>query len=279
MSIHQTFNYGRSNITSAPESYPLLNPTVLFTSGQRGFWYEANDSTTLWQDSSQTIQVNSTTQNVNAWSDKSGNNFDVTSRVLNSGSVGLIYEIDGDGKDCINFDKGYIQYDGGLNSWTNSGQTAITMFFAVQPTSTETRGLFRATPRAFNYVDLSLYSQYTATGPQVFYDNISDTVRVDDSNSIANVKSVITVTWRYDLPNPIKVWRINGVDKLPTATVTGTNATNATFNQSTIRIGGSMTSSYYKGLYYGAVGVVGELDIATISGIEQYMAQIIGITL
>lgn len=258
----------------------MLNPTVLFTSNQRGFWYEANSSTTLWQDAAKTIQVDSTTQNVNAWSDRSGNNFDLITRVFPSGSTAIRYEVDGGGKSYLDFDRAYFEYGTSTPSTSWSGPPdapAITAFFAVNSTSTETRGLFRAVSRSFEEVDLAVYSQISG-GPRVHYDNLNETVLTSYPTSIANVKSVVTVTWEYDKANPVTVFRINGTNVLSLSTVSGTNTRNDPIDVSRIRIGGSITTAYFKGGYYGAVGVVGTVDYATMVGVEKYMAELIGIS-
>lgn len=278
MSIRQTFNYSRSNIISGGPEYPLLSPSVLFTSGQKGFWYEANDSTTLWQDSAQTIQIDSTSQNVNAWSDKSGNNFDLNIRTLTAGSTGLLYQVDGGGNDYIYFDRGMLEYDpGGTNSWSGSGVQEITVFVAIDSiTDNAVRGCFATTPRSFSYVDLRIYAHYS-TGPRSHYDNIGENVFTTHGSSIKNNKSVITAKWRYDQINPTTVFRINGTNVLSGATVSGTNTNSPTFYQREIQLGGP-SSSYFWGNYYGAVGVVGTVDYATMVGVEKYMAELMGIS-
>lgn len=288
MSIRQTFNSEESDIT-ARANHPALDPSTLFASSEQGFWYEADDINTLWQDTAQTIQVTSTGQTVNAWSDKSGNNLDLDDPANSTSGLptysGLCtYEEDEGGKKYINFDRANIEHDpGATTGWLGPGSGGLTVFLGVQPTSTTTGlGLIEIRERAFTYVTLRInhYSNSTYPGVRFHYDNIGENVDVyTDNPVITNQKSVVTVTWRYDQTNPMTTVRVNGVD-VAAAEITGTNTNIPKFYQSDISLGRGSGQSFFLGRYYAAIGVDGiGLPRHKIIGIEKYIANKMGISI
>lgn len=77
-------------------------PTFLFTSGQKGVWYDISDASTLFQDSAGTTPVTAVGQTVGKVLDKSGNNAHATQSVLANRPI---YRKDVTGN-------GYLQFNG-----------------------------------------------------------------------------------------------------------------------------------------------------------------------
>jgi hypothetical protein len=79
-----------------------FTPVLLFSSGQKGVWYDVSDMSTLFQDSAGTTPVTAVGQTVGKILDKSGNNAHATQSVLANRPT---YQRDADGN-------GYLQFNG-----------------------------------------------------------------------------------------------------------------------------------------------------------------------
>lgn len=82
-------------------SLNIFNPAALFTSGEKGAWFDASDLTTLFQDTAGTIPVTAVGQKVAKWLDKSGNNNHATQSNTN---LQPTYRLDLQGWPCLDFD-------------------------------------------------------------------------------------------------------------------------------------------------------------------------------
>jgi hypothetical protein len=90
---------GMYNMTS-------FNPVALFTSGEKGVWFDANDLSTLFQDAAGTIPVTAVGQKVGKWLDKSGNNNHAIQATLANQPT---YQIDNEGNPNVTFSGSYTQ--------------------------------------------------------------------------------------------------------------------------------------------------------------------------
>lgn len=80
----------------------IYNPTTLFSSGQKGAWFDASDISTLFQDAAGTTPVTALGQPVGRWLDKSGNNNHATQ---SNASLRPTWQIDNEGNYNITFTK------------------------------------------------------------------------------------------------------------------------------------------------------------------------------
>jgi hypothetical protein len=123
--------------TSNTETKTLVdfNPASLFSGGERGYWLDASDLSTLWQDTGGTSAVTTDGQTVKRWVDKSGN-----SHALTEATNGPTYRTDGS--------KHWLAYDGTNDTLRKSAAgitnniSALTVMAAVQcDANTGTKGL------------------------------------------------------------------------------------------------------------------------------------------
>jgi hypothetical protein len=84
----------------------IFYPTALFTSGEKGVWFDANDRSTLFQDAAGTIPVTAVGQKVGKWLDKSGNNNHATQ---SNTALQPTYQIDNEGNPNVTFSGSYTQ--------------------------------------------------------------------------------------------------------------------------------------------------------------------------
>ena len=87
-------------------SLTTFDPTALFASGEKGVWFDANDLSTLFQDSAGTIPVTAVGQKVGKWLDKSGNG---NHAVQANASLQPTYQIDPEGNPNVTFSGSYTQ--------------------------------------------------------------------------------------------------------------------------------------------------------------------------
>jgi hypothetical protein len=76
-------------------------PSLLFANAEKGAWFDASDTTTLFQDAAGTIPVTATGQPVGRWLDKSGNGNHATQHVAANRPT---YQIDAEGNPNVTFD-------------------------------------------------------------------------------------------------------------------------------------------------------------------------------
>jgi hypothetical protein len=83
-------------------SLDVYDPTNLFSSGEKGAWFDASDRSTLFQDAAGTTPVTALGQPVGRWLDKSGNNNHAT-----QSTAGLrpTWQIDAEGNYNVTFTK------------------------------------------------------------------------------------------------------------------------------------------------------------------------------
>jgi hypothetical protein len=91
--------YFRGTGTVAVDVY---DPATLFSSGQKGVWFDASDVTTLFQDAGGTTPVTAVGQPVGRWLDKSGNNNHATQ---SNAALRPTWQIDTEGNYNVTFAK------------------------------------------------------------------------------------------------------------------------------------------------------------------------------
>ena len=91
--------YFRGTGTVAVDVY---DPTTLFSSGQKGAWFDASDRSTLFQDAAGTTPVTAIGQPVGRWLDKSGNNNHATQ---SNAALRPTWQIDAEGNYNVTFAK------------------------------------------------------------------------------------------------------------------------------------------------------------------------------
>lgn len=82
-------------------SLDVYDPTNLFSSGQKGVWFDASDRSTLFQDRAGTTPVTAIGQYVGKWLDKSGNNNHATASADDTSRP--TWQIDAEGNYNVTF--------------------------------------------------------------------------------------------------------------------------------------------------------------------------------
>jgi hypothetical protein len=100
----------------------IFAPTSLFTSGERGVWFDATDITTLFQDAAGTIPVTSYGQKVGKWLDKSGNGNHATQ---SNAALQPTYQIDNEGNPNLTFSGSYNQLVTRPINFTSTAQMMV----------------------------------------------------------------------------------------------------------------------------------------------------------
>jgi hypothetical protein len=80
----------------------IYDPATLFSSGQKGAWFDASDRSTLFQDAAGTTPVTAVGQPIGKWLDKSGNNNHATQ---SNASLRPTWQIDAEGNYNVTFTK------------------------------------------------------------------------------------------------------------------------------------------------------------------------------
>jgi hypothetical protein len=120
---------GRSG-TSNTETKTLaaFDPLDLFGGGEKGFWFDASDLSTMFQDTAGSTPVTADGQTVKRLVDKSGNGY-----VLTEATNGPVYRTSGG--------KHWLEYNGTNSELTNTSTNVtnsigeLTVFFAVNATT------------------------------------------------------------------------------------------------------------------------------------------------
>jgi hypothetical protein len=160
----------------------MTTPLSLFTSAEKGVWFDASDLSTLFQDKAGTIPVTTVGQFVGKWLDKSGNNNHATASA--NDATRPTYQIDPEGNPNVTFTKSGTQLITpsidftataqitacvGLNV-LDSGSAGIALELGADVNSVNGSFLFGA-PSAV--ADHSVYLRGTST-IRAAVDNVSD---------------------------------------------------------------------------------------------------------
>ena len=87
-------------------SVTTFTPANLFLSSEKGAWFDANDLSTLFQDSAGTTPVTAVGQKVGKWLDKSGNGNHASQ---SNAALRPTYQIDSEGNPNVTFSGSYTQ--------------------------------------------------------------------------------------------------------------------------------------------------------------------------
>lgn len=107
--------------------------SALFTNNEAGAWYDANDLTTLFQDTAGTTAVTTAGQSVRRMNDKSGNDHDITF----SGATPPILFVDANGNYALAVNGSTTAR--GVNSTLSTGSTTTVLMVADQPATGSNR--------------------------------------------------------------------------------------------------------------------------------------------
>jgi hypothetical protein len=142
---------GRSG-TSNTETKTLVSftPDDLFAGGEKGFWLDASDLSTLWQDTAGTSAVTADGQTVKRWTDKSGQ-----SHAFTEATNGPLYKTDGS-KHWLLFDGTNDKLGEGASNMTNA-ISAMTVWVAINATADATnKRIFGVLSSSFTFRTLML---------------------------------------------------------------------------------------------------------------------------
>jgi hypothetical protein len=116
--------------TSNTETKTLaaFDPVSLFSGGEKGFWLDASDLTTLWQDTGGTSAITADGQTVKRWADKSGQ-----SHAFTQATNGPTYNT-GSGKHWLTFDGTNDTLTEAASNMT-SNIAAATLFLVIEASS------------------------------------------------------------------------------------------------------------------------------------------------
>ena len=87
-------------------SVTTFTPANLFLSSEKGAWFDANDLSTLFQDSAGTTPITAVGQKVGKWLDKSGNGNHASQ---SNAALRPTYQIDSEGNPNVTFSGSYTQ--------------------------------------------------------------------------------------------------------------------------------------------------------------------------
>lgn len=73
--------------TNGDSGPPPWTPAELFKNGEKGFWYDGSDYSTMFQNSTGTIPVTAAGQLVGLWKDKSGNNANISTSTAAASAI------------------------------------------------------------------------------------------------------------------------------------------------------------------------------------------------
>lgn len=241
-----------------------FDPLTLFSAGQQGAWYDPSDLSTLWQDAAGTIPVTANGDPVGRVGDKSGNaNHGTQSTTANKPTYRAGPDaLEGDGDDSLTM-PGPFYFAAG----------SATFVVAVKGPSGSTQRLF-AEGSSVSSTPLYMIAKSSSGGKiRLFQRN--------DSNSASELISATTVfddTWHIvtvkDTGNSV-VFRIDGVEEpAQSYSRSGTTTLNAQ-----LLFASPSSPIPYDGEMAGFIGRVGVLSDSEIQGVEQFLADKVGLTL
>ena len=105
-------------------SVTTFTPANLFLSSEKGAWFDANDLSTLFQDSAGTTPVTAVGQKVGKWLDKSGNGNHASQ---SNATLQPTYQIDNEGNPNVTFSGSYTQLVTPSINFTATSQMMVGM--------------------------------------------------------------------------------------------------------------------------------------------------------
>ena len=105
-------------------SVTTFTPSNLFLSSEKGAWFDANDLSTLFQDSAGTTPVTAVGQKVGKWLDKSGNGNHASQ---SNAALRPTYQIDPEGNPNVTFSGSYTQLVTPSINFTATSQMMVGM--------------------------------------------------------------------------------------------------------------------------------------------------------
>jgi hypothetical protein len=245
-------------------------PTFLFTSSEKGVWYDISDASTLFQDSAGTIPVTAVGQTVGKILDKSGNNAHATQAVSANRPI---YRKDASGN-------GYLQFNGSSTSlataninFTATSKLVASVGLLVDNPSTGSAGVAVVLGGDPNTVNGSfLIGAPSSGGDHSFYLRGTSTI-VARVNNIVSGYDVLTGV--FDISQTTKETElITRLNKTQTSNITWTGTTAGTGNFGNLplylgSLGGSGT--YFNGHIYQVIIRGASSTAAELYQIENYI--------
>ena len=250
---------------------PAFDPATLFD-GERGAWYDPSDLSTLFQDTAGTIPVTTAGQPVARINDKSGQNNHAT---ISTASARPTYQTSGT--------LHWLAFDG-VNDQLQTpvittGTDKLQSFAGVRT---------NASTGTFQFLwGLGQFSSAAGAASQSLVTNVETSARFSLNGAVANASS--TATGLAVQPRTNVITALGGIDAdLATLRVDGTvRATNAltlgdrNLINDRVYVGSLNGSSFFANmnLYSFIVRFGGDLDDATVNGVESYVAEKTGVAL
>jgi hypothetical protein len=227
----------------------IYDPTTLFSSGQKGVWFDASDITTLFQDAAGTVPVTALGQPVGRWLDKSGNGNHATQV-----TAGLrpTWQIDSDGYYNVTFIKAGRQLVTPSIDFTATAQMFVCAGINVEDSSSA--GVVAALGSDINSVNGSfLIGAPSAVADHSLYLRGTTTIRaavnnvVDGDDILTGIFDISQATKELELIPRLNYVQLTGSQ----ITWTGTDAGTGNFSNLPLYIGSnSGVTTPYGGKIY-----------------------------
>jgi hypothetical protein len=255
----------------APASY-ILHPSLLFANSEQGYWLDASDLSTMWQDAAGTVPVTAHGDPIGRWTDKSGNGYVFTQAT--AGNRPLL-NLDAFGKYSVN----YVSTDT-LTSTTTinmSGSNKLLIAAALAKGSAGTAGILLEGGYG-NAGGMNLYASvgadstigFPCTGTANGYKNMG---------MYGTGRVVATATWDMAITSLATsvISRVNGRETTYSFGGNSNAASTTAGANITHHIGSSNGSVPFTGQLYGIVvrGTLTSTD--QLKGVEEYMNSLMGL--
>lgn len=257
--------------TSAAAAPAAFSPADLFASGEKGYWYDPSDFSTMFQDAAGTTPVTATGQFVGKVLDKSGNGNHL--EAVSAAARGVLQQ-DANGfyyVDCDGIDDGYKTVGA-----VNAGAAAkATLFFAFKPDVFTLNFLVEssaAATAAGTYL-VSLSDSGTAgvgIAEALFVDTAGATSKAQ-STGFTFVPTIMTAQYDYTVAAQADKIRLrrNAVALSPTYPNAANGAGTFT-NQITYFLGRTGTQYLFDGRLHGMIGRFSASTAEEVSNTESW---------
>lgn len=260
-------------IATGNDLAPVFDPATLFAAGEKGWWYDPSDLSTLFQDAAGTTPVTAVGQPVGRMNDKSGNGEYIVQRTDASRPI---LRQDAKGKYYLEGLGGWMstQTPAGTNRDVTFGGAAKACWFYAAWVNGASYG--------FHYGGnssglTSLY--FNPTHRHFVQAGVSATTTLEAGNITYNAGYIISLIADLSLAaNTQSAFdvRRNGVDMV----FTGANLSAGTYrNMKFYLMSDDFGSSTLNGRFYGMIVRAAACTAEEIDGVESYMARKSGVTL
>jgi hypothetical protein len=264
-----------------------FDPSTLFSSGQKGFWYDVSDLSTLFQDTAGTVPVTTAGQTVGKMLDKSGNGAHIVFGNTNKPTYAT-----GSGLKFLSF-AGMVS----RNGWTAAdldmtAHSALTLCMGLRKTTDTVQSGTEAAAMAFGEVsssgvrgfEISAPDWSSGSGNKGFGAQLTTGVNNFSTRYVSGVQApisrVLTTTLdrsQVTVADQV-VLRLNGV--VQTGTTSGSPVTGA-FTANPVILGArdAFGSIPFNGNFYGAICRGGSNSGTDISNMENWVGARTGFAL